>query len=95
MSASEAIKKINEDFEGAKEHWEEHFDKWTFVHTAPDGRLGPHIVEALAKLGEDNQQIKIGDCGYGEQIAQSFKFAANYRAQQANNAVPFNPGLYQ
>ncbi|KWV10725.1 hypothetical protein [Xanthomonas translucens] len=36
-----------------------------------------------------------GATGYGEQIAQSFKFAANYRAQQANNAVPFNPGLYQ
>ncbi len=23
------------------------------------------------------------------------QFAANYRTQQANNAVPFNPGLYQ
>lgn len=41
LSAAEAIKKINEDFEGAKEHWEEYFDEWTFVHNAPDGRLGP------------------------------------------------------
>jgi hypothetical protein len=50
LSAAEAIKKINEDFEGAKEHWEKYFGEWTFVHNAPDGRLGPHIIEALAKL---------------------------------------------
>lgn len=41
MSAAEATKKIDEDFEGAKEHWEKYFDEWNFVHNAPDGRLGP------------------------------------------------------
>ena len=44
LSAAEAIKKINEDFEGAKAHWEKYFGEWTFVHNAPDGRLGPHII---------------------------------------------------
>lgn len=70
LSAAEAIKKINEDFEGAKEHWEEYFDEWTFVHNAPDGRLGPHIIEVLAKLGQDNPHIKIGHCGYEEMLAK-------------------------
>ncbi|MEG6992247.1 ABC-three component system protein, partial [Pseudomonas aeruginosa] len=70
LSAADAIKKINEDFEGAKEHWEEYFDEWTFVHNAPDGRLGPHIIEALAKLRKDNPQIKIGHCGYEEMLAK-------------------------
>lgn len=70
LSAADAIKKINEDFEGAKEHWEEHFDEWTFVHNAPDGRLGPHIIEALAKLKQDNPKIKIGHCGYEEMLAK-------------------------
>lgn len=70
LSATEAIKKINEDFEGAKEHWEDYFDEWTFVHNAPDGRLGPHIIEALTKLAQDNPQLKIGHCGYEEMLAK-------------------------
>jgi len=70
LTAAEAIKKINEDFEGAKEHWKEYFDEWTFVHNAPDGRLGPHIIEVLAKLGQDHPQIKIGHCGYEEMLAK-------------------------
>jgi hypothetical protein len=64
LSATEAIKKINEDFEGAKEHWAKYFDEWTFVHNAPDGRLSPQIIEALARIGQENPKIKIGHCGY-------------------------------
>jgi hypothetical protein len=70
LSAAEAIKKINEDFEGAKEHWQKYFDEWTFVHNAPDGRLGPHIIEALAKLAQENPQIKIGHCGWEEMLTK-------------------------
>ena len=63
-------RKINEDFEGAKEHWEKYFDEWTFVHNAPDGRLGPHIIEALAKLAQENPKIKIGHWGWEELLAK-------------------------
>lgn len=70
LTAVEAIKKINEDFEGAKEHWEKYFDEWTFVHNAPDGRLGPRIIEVLAKLGQENPKIKIGHYGYEEMLAK-------------------------
>ena len=70
MGAAEATKKIKEDFEGAKHHWEKYFDEWTFVHNAPDGRLGPHIIETLAKLMQDNPNIRIGHCGYEEMLAK-------------------------
>jgi len=70
LSAAEAIKKINEDFAGAKEHWEKYFDEWSFVHNAPDGRLGPHIIKVLAELGQNNPQIKIGHFGYEEMLAK-------------------------
>ncbi|GFE87720.1 ABC-three component system protein [Steroidobacter agaridevorans] len=70
LSAAEATKKINEDFEGGKEYWEEYVDEWTFVHNAPDGRLGPHIIEALAKLRKNNPTIKISHCGYEEMLAK-------------------------
>ena len=39
LTANDAIKKINEDFNGAKEHWEQYFSEWTFVHNAQDGRF--------------------------------------------------------
>ncbi|HDC4501874.1 hypothetical protein I4P06_21470 [Enterobacter asburiae] len=68
MSAADAIRKINEDFEGAKVHWEKYFDEWTFVHNAPDGRLGPHIIETLARLAQENPKIKIGHCGWDEML---------------------------
>ena len=70
MSAAAAIKKINEDFEGAKQHWKQYFDEWTFVHNAPDGRLGPHIIEALTKLRKENPEIRIGHCGYEELLTK-------------------------
>lgn len=70
LSATEAIRKINEDFEGAREHWAKYFDEWTFVHNAPDGRLSPQIIEALARIGQENPKIKIGHCGYEEMLAK-------------------------
>lgn len=69
LTAAEAIKKIHEDFEGAKAYWEEYFDEWTFVHNAFDGRLGPHIIEALLRLGKENPSIKIGQCGLEEMLS--------------------------
>ncbi|MEN3257548.1 ABC-three component system protein [Sodalis endosymbiont of Spalangia cameroni] len=69
LSANEAIKKIKEDFEGAREYWEAYFDEWTFVHNAEDGRLGPHIHETLAQFRQENPKIKIGHCGYEEMLA--------------------------
>ena len=69
MKEAAAIKKIKEDFNGAKPHWLEYFDEWTFVHNAQDGRLGPHIIKVLAELKEVNPNIRIGHCGYEEMLA--------------------------
>ena len=69
LTSAKAIRKITEDFEGAKSYWEEFFDEWTFVHNAPDGRLGPHIIEVLLKLRRDHPEIEIGQCGYEEMLA--------------------------
>jgi len=32
--------------------------------------LGPHIIEELAKLRQDNPKIRIGHCGYEEMLAK-------------------------
>lgn len=70
LKASEVIKKIKEDFDGAKEHWAKYFSEWVFVHNAQDGRLNPQIIEKLVKLDQDNPNIKIGHWGYEEMLAK-------------------------
>ena len=58
MKASEAIKKIGEDFAEGLKHWGTHFDKWSFVHNAHDG-LPPHVQELLLETERQNPGIKI------------------------------------
>jgi hypothetical protein len=70
MTAKAAVKKINEDFEGAKAYWKQFFDTWTFVHNAPDGRLGPHIIESLEKIRLTNPEITIATCGHAELLIE-------------------------
>jgi hypothetical protein len=58
MEAAKAIAKITEDFEGAKEHWGEHFEKWSFVHNASDG-LPPHVQKLLLDFEKANPGIRL------------------------------------
>lgn len=65
MKATNAIAKIMEDFDGAKVHWGQHFDKWVFAHNAVDG-LPPHVQEVILNFGEANPDIKIESWGLEE-----------------------------
>ena len=62
MMAAKAIKKIEEDFNGAKAYWGTHFDKWVFAHNATDG-LPPHIQKALLAFEKANPGIAIEPWG--------------------------------
>ena len=68
LSAAKAVAKINEDFEGAKPHWESYFGEWTFVHNAVNG-LGPDVETVILKLRQDNPRIQINHWGYEELLA--------------------------
>lgn len=65
MTESKAISKIQADFEGAKPYWEEHFDKWVFVHNAVDG-LPPHVQRVLLDLEKENPGITLESWGLEE-----------------------------
>jgi len=65
MKGSEAISKIDEDFNGALPHWEKYFDKWVFVHNSRMG-LGPEVEKKLLELESSNKQIKIENWGFEE-----------------------------
>src|SRR5258708_2624744 len=58
MSERAAIKKIREDFNGAKKYWKIHFDHWSFVHNAYDG-LPSHVHMEILELEKKNGGVKI------------------------------------
>ena len=49
MSATKALAKIDEDYNGALPYWERYFDTWIFVHNSKQG-LGPHVTAKLVAL---------------------------------------------
>lgn len=65
MDAAKAIAKIKEDFEGAKVHWGQYFDKWSFVHNTTDG-LPPHVQTLLLELESTNAGITLEPWGLEE-----------------------------
>jgi hypothetical protein len=65
MTEAEAIRKINNDFVGAKAHWRVHFDNWSFVHNAIDG-LPPHVQKAILELELNNPGITLAPWGLEE-----------------------------
>lgn len=70
LSAAEAITKINEDFEGAKAHWQKYFDEWVFVHNTHDGRLSPQVIARLEELKSENPGLSITHWGYEELLIE-------------------------
>lgn len=58
MTETKAVSKIQEDFEGAKAHWRNHFDKWVFAHNAVDG-LPPHVQTVLLDFEKANPGITL------------------------------------
>ena len=65
MKETEAVKKISEDFKGAKEYWGTYFDHWAFVHNADDG-LPPHVQKVLLDFEHENKGLKIKPWGLEE-----------------------------
>jgi hypothetical protein len=65
LKSSETIAKIEDDFNGALPFWEQHFNRWTFVHNSRQG-LGPDLLQKLLALEAANHQIQITNWGYEE-----------------------------
>lgn len=71
MEARKAVAKIKEDFEGAKVHWGEHFERWAFVHNACDG-LPPHVQKLLLDFETANPGITLDPWGL-EELREIFR----------------------
>lgn len=66
MTMADAITKIREDFDGAKQHWRQYFDNWVFVHNDPRGRLSPGVLELLLELKRDTPGVNVTHMGIEE-----------------------------
>lgn len=71
LKATSCVAKIEEDFAGAIEHWEHHFDMWTFVHNTKD--LPPHVVEKLVELRTRHQAVSVNHWGFEELRLEVFQ----------------------
>lgn len=58
MTETQAVTKIKADFEGARQYWGSHFDKWVFAHNAVDG-LPPHVQKVLLDFEQVNAGITL------------------------------------
>jgi len=65
MRVVEAVRKITEDFTGARPYWQEYFDRWVFVHNASAG-LAPDIIATLLELERQHAPITVTSWGYEE-----------------------------
>ncbi len=52
MTAAKLLAKLQEDYDGAKDYWQEFFDTWVFVHNDPDG-LGPEAAFLIESLNAE------------------------------------------
>lgn len=58
FSSSKLADKLQEDYEGAIDYWEEYFDTWVFVHNDIKG-LGPEVTQRIAALnGSDPNEVE-------------------------------------
>jgi hypothetical protein len=71
MTEKATIEKIDEDFEGAKVHWGNHFDNWAFVHNAHDG-IPPHVQKKILDIEKANPGTQIELWGL-EELREIFR----------------------
>jgi len=74
LTAKQAIKKIDQDFNGALPYWKQHFHSWVFVHNSAQG-LGPEVTTKLLELDTAHKSIAVSCWGFEELRRKLFELA--------------------
>jgi hypothetical protein len=64
FAKTKLLKKIDDDFHGAKAKWKEQMKKWIFIHNSWEG-LPKYALDLLSKLREESPEIEIEAWGPG------------------------------
>lgn len=86
FTESKLVSKIDSDFGGVEEKWEEYVDSWTFVHNDPDG-MSPAVVKKITDLKTDNPELEITHWGMSELKAQAMLLSTQ-KLEDLLGAVP-------
>ena len=65
MSMANLEAKLEDDYEGAVDYWEEYFDSWVFVHNDLDG-MAPAIAKKIVELDGRSDHINCTAWGISE-----------------------------
>jgi hypothetical protein len=60
--AATLLRKMEEDWEGAVDYWEEYFGRWTFVHNDIEG-LGPEVAKHILEFDQRVPEISCSAWG--------------------------------
>ncbi len=74
LKLADLLRKIDEDFNGARSHWEKKMKRWEFVHNN-EGGLPAEAVRKLEELRVAHPQIEIADFGEAEMRAVVMRLA--------------------
>jgi hypothetical protein len=59
LSASELTSKLDQDYAGAIDYWEDYFDRWDFVHDDLQG-MAPMVAKKVVELDENHGGVLHG-----------------------------------
>lgn len=62
LTSAPAVKKIKEDFSGARLKWKEEMARWTFVWNSPNG-LPPKVVATIQELKSECPEVEVDQMG--------------------------------
>lgn len=86
MKIDPLLAKIDEDFNGAVQHWAERMQRWEFVHNDQRG-LAAQAVQKLTDLGTSNPNVVLAVCGEAELRAIVMSLAL-HQLEDLFGAVP-------
>ena len=65
LSPSALATKLQDDYDGAIEYWNDHFDKWVFVHDDLEG-MAPLVAKKIAELNGRSSAVQCTAWGHNE-----------------------------
>jgi hypothetical protein len=76
LKEANLVKKIEEDFRGAKEHWNDLMDEWIFVHNGYDGLPG-RAIQFLERIDAAEDRISVKHWTLDEMLNELDKLSQN------------------
>lgn len=65
LTAADLVSKLDDDYAGAIDYWEEYFDTWVFVHDDLQG-MAPMVAKKIVELDKKSDDVSCTAWGFAE-----------------------------